>query len=217
MHAMSTAREIESVLFKPVPEGYVYQAPNPWVFGRMRRYIVSEAQKAALLAIVTPPRPWLRIAVITAAIMLWTGAVAGAMWAITGDDQPTTIDFLIMMTLILGPIYLAWVAALRRNLRRMRPILAGAPTTQERITQREMRNAIADAMSLRKTLLIGGLWVFTFTTQVFSLIIRNPKHPLFSDLQSGLNVFTATIAVALAVYYLRAALRKFRQRAASAA
>jgi len=214
---MSTVGEIESVLFKPVPGGYIYQAPNPWVFGRMRRYIVTEAQKTALVAIVAPRRPWLRITVITVAILLWAGGVGGAMWAITGHDQPTAIDFLVMMVLILGPIYLACVAALQRNLRRMQPILAGAPTTQERITRHELRKQMADAMSLRKTALIGGVWAFNCAVQVFSLVIRNAKHPLFSDIQSYLNIFVATLAAGLAIYYLVVAVRKFRQQAAIAA
>jgi hypothetical protein len=213
---MSTVGEIESVLFKPVPGGYIYQAPNPWVFGRMRRYIVTEAQKAALVAIVMPRRPWLRITVIAVAILLWAVGVALAMWAVSGHDQPTAVDFVMMMVLILGPIYLAWVAALQRNLRRMQPILAGAPQTQERISQCEMRKAMADAMSLRKTLLIGSVWAFNCAVQVFTLVIRNAKHPLFSDMQSYLSMFVATLAAGLAIYYGVVVFRKLRERTASA-
>ena len=35
--------------FKPVPEGFIFQAPNPWVFGWPHYYVVSETQKAAIL------------------------------------------------------------------------------------------------------------------------------------------------------------------------
>jgi len=213
---MSTAQEIESVLFKPVPGGFIYQAPNPWVFGRMRRYIVNDAQKAALLAIVTPPRPALRIIVITATILAWTGVVSTGMWVLSGHDNPTAIDFAIMMAMILVPIYLAWVAFLQRNLRRMQPILAGAPRTEERITNRELRRAMTNAMSLRKTLLLGGLWIFSCATQMFGLVIRDAHHPLFSDLQSNLSVFLVVLSAALAVGYLVAAFGKFRQQRAAA-
>jgi hypothetical protein len=213
---MSTAQEIESILFRPVASGYLYQQANPWVFGPMRRYIVNDAQKAALLAIVTPPRPVLRIIVITAIILAWTGAVGTGMWAVSGHDNPTAIDFAIMMVLILVPIYLLWVAFLQRNLRRMAPILAGAPRTQERITNRDLRRAMTNAMSSRKLFLLGSVWVFSCLTQVFSLVIRNARHPLFSDLQSNLNLFVAVLAAALAVWYLLAAVRKLRQQRAAA-
>ena len=53
---MSNAGEIQSVLFKQVPGGYVFQQPNPWVFGASSRYFVNEAQKAALLAIINDSR-----------------------------------------------------------------------------------------------------------------------------------------------------------------
>jgi hypothetical protein len=34
---MSNIAEIEAVLFKEVGGGYVFQAPNPWVFGPRSR------------------------------------------------------------------------------------------------------------------------------------------------------------------------------------
>ena len=91
---MSNAGEIEAVLFKKVEGGYVFQQPNPWLFGRSSRYLVSEAQKAALLAIIMPRRPVLRIAIITIGVLLWAVAVSTAVWAFgSGHDNPTTGDF----------------------------------------------------------------------------------------------------------------------------
>jgi hypothetical protein len=46
---MSNVAEIEAALFKQVGGGWVFQAPNPWVFGRTSRYLVNETQKAELL------------------------------------------------------------------------------------------------------------------------------------------------------------------------
>jgi hypothetical protein len=43
----------ETTMFKEVPEGFVFRAPNPWVFGRARFYLANAAQKAELLSIVT--------------------------------------------------------------------------------------------------------------------------------------------------------------------
>jgi hypothetical protein len=36
--------------FKLTPAGHVFQAPSPWIFARSRYYLVSDAQKAELLA-----------------------------------------------------------------------------------------------------------------------------------------------------------------------
>src|SRR5882757_8285065 len=121
---MSNVGEIEAVLFKKVEGGYVFQQPNPWLFGRSSRYVVSEAQKAALLAIITPRRPVLRIAIITVGVLLWAVAVATAVWAFgSGHDNPAAGDFAAIVVLMVVPMLAALIVALQRNLRRMRPIL----------------------------------------------------------------------------------------------
>ncbi len=213
---MSNVGEIEAVLFKRVAGGYIFQQPNPWLFGRSSRYIVDEAQKAAILAIIMPRRPVLRIAVITAAILLWTAAVATAVWAFgSGHDSPTAGDFVAIFGLIVVPIVGALIFALQRNLRRMRPILAGAPPTDEKITRGELRHAMANALTVKRALLIGAAWSLTCAMQAFSLVVRNARHPLFSDAQSYLNLLTALIALGLAAYYLSIAIRKLRQKPAT--
>jgi hypothetical protein len=208
---MSNVAEIEAALFKQVGGGWVFQAPNPWVFGRTSRYLVNEAQKAELLAIVTPRRPILRIAAITAGILVWAVAASTIVWAVSSYDEPTVTDALAIFALVVVPIFLALVFALRRNLSRMQRVLAGAPRTEERITPRELRHAMANAVSLRRSLLIGALWAVTCLFQVSSLVIRNGRHPLFGDVESYLSFVTATVAAGLAIHYLRLAIRKFRQ------
>jgi hypothetical protein len=208
---MSNVGELQSVLFKQVPGGYVFQQPNPWVFGRSSRYLVSEAQKAALLAIITPRRPILKAVVILIGILLWVAAVAAAM-AFFGHEEPAASDVIAVIVLTAVPMFAALVVALQRNLRRMRAVIADAPRTEERITHSEVRKAMANAMSFKRSLLIGAMWTFTCSMQVFVLVIRNARHPLFSDAQSFVNLFAAIMAAGLAVHYLVIALRKVRQR-----
>ena len=43
----------EAIMFKKGPDGYVFRAPNPWVLGRKRFYLVNEAEKTKLLAVIT--------------------------------------------------------------------------------------------------------------------------------------------------------------------
>lgn len=212
---MSDAAEIEAALFKKVGSGYVFQAPNPWVFGRRNRYLVTAAQKTELLAIITPRRPILRVAVITIAILLWAVAASAIVWAVSSHDDPTASDAVAMLVLILGPMCVALILALRRNLRRMQHILGAAPRTEECITGGELRQAMANAMSFKRSLLIGALWTAVCLLQVFTLAIRNARHPLFSDVQSYLNVFTAVVAAGLAAYYLSLVIRKISHKHAA--
>ena len=155
---MSSAHEIEAVMFKPAGDRYVFQAPSRWVFGRTCRYLVTDAQKQDLLAIVAPPRPGLRVAMIVAVILGWTIAVSSFMWMVSPHDEPTAADVLVMAVLILGPLFLAFALMLRQKLRRMQPILAGAPQTDERITPQERRVAMVSALSPRRAMLYGSLW-----------------------------------------------------------
>jgi hypothetical protein len=208
---MSNVGQIQSVLFKQVPGGYVFQQPNPWVFGRSSRYLVSEAQKAALLAIITPRRPILKAVVILAGILLWVVAVAIAM-AFFGHEEPTASDVVVMIVLTAVPMFAALVVALQRNLRRMQSVLAGAPRTEERITNGEIRKAAANAMSVKRALLTGAIWTFLYSVQVYVLVTQNARHPLFSDTQSFLNLYLVIFTAGVAVYYFVIALRKVRQK-----
>ena len=35
-----------SAMFEPVPGGFIFRAPTPWIFGSTRRYFVEEDQYA---------------------------------------------------------------------------------------------------------------------------------------------------------------------------
>jgi len=205
--------DIESALFKRVAGGHIFQAPNPWIFGQSSHYLVNDSQKAQLLAIITPRRPMLRVAVITAGILLWTVAVAALVWAFSADqDLPTGPEMIAMALLTLVPMFLALVFALQRNLRRMQPVLAGAARTEQRISRSELRQAMAKAMTFRATLLIGAAWVIILLLQIFNLVMGSARHPLFSDAQSFLNVFLVISAAGLAAHYLVIAIRRARSK-----
>ena len=205
---MSNTSEIEAVLFKRSGDRYVYQSPNPWVFGPSKRYLITEAQKAELIALIAAHRPKLRIALVTAGILLWAAAAGLIAWAVSPHDNPSALDAYAILALVVIPLYLAWVAALHRQLRRIHPVIAEAPPTQELIARSELHKAMTDAMSLRKSLLLALTWAFTSATQVWALVMRNWQHPLFSDVQSYFNTFSAMLAAALALYYLAVAVRK---------
>jgi hypothetical protein len=51
--------------------------------------------------------------------------------------------------------------------------------------------------------------------QIFSLVIRNARHPLFSDVQSDLSVFLLVLGAVLTLRYLALAIAKVEQAAES--
>ncbi len=129
------------VFFKPVPGGYVYRAPNTWLLGSRRHFLVTEAQKAAILAIASS----------TVGPVLWiTGATWIALSALLGAAlslwmyryyRPGLVGIGAMISMMLS-IYPAFVLSRQLLLRRLRPILATLPPTSERITSLEERQAI---------------------------------------------------------------------------
>src|SRR5258705_10775537 len=57
-HVTQSSETLNSIIFfKPVPEGYVFRAPNPWIFGPADHYLVSEAQRDEIAAILLPKWP----------------------------------------------------------------------------------------------------------------------------------------------------------------
>ena len=132
----------EATMFKPVPGGYVFRAPNPWVFGRHRFYLVDEKQKTQLLAIVTAHSQvffWLAFVDLFAA--------ASLVFACTSHHGgPTWRDALVMFALVPVCLYGAMVTSMRAMTRQLAPILAGLPRTEQQITTAEAHAAARKAM-----------------------------------------------------------------------
>ena len=74
---------------------------------------------------------------------------------------------------------------------------------------------MANAMSLKRSPLLGAAWTFTCLMQVSILVIRNGRHPLFGDVQSYLNLFTAVVAAGSVAHYVVIAIRKVGQKQAA--
>ena len=88
-----TSKLAALTIFKPVPGGYVYCAPDR-VFGPSRCYLVNEAQKAEIIALTTPRRPilwqvmlWLVFTLFVLATVLIMSVSAGA----SGSMQYVTL------------------------------------------------------------------------------------------------------------------------------
>jgi hypothetical protein len=203
--------QIEAMLFKPVPGGFIHRAPNPWIFGRADHYIVTEAQKADILDVIVARRPFLQVAVITVAMLLWGAGLGTLFWLSSGHEDPTGTDLAIMILLTLGALFVALHLAIRRKAHRLQPILAGAPRTSERITPAELRKSIVKSVPLKAAVWIGVLWTFGGVCQIFALVIRNARHPLFGDAQSFLSLFLVVLSGLLAARYFNMAIGRARR------
>ncbi|SDR56000.1 hypothetical protein SAMN05519103_05259 [Rhizobiales bacterium GAS113] len=203
--------EIEASIFKRVPDGYVFRAPNPWVFGRARHHLASEAQKAEIMSIMVPRRPKLILAAVIVALLLFGAAAGAAGWALSGHDNPTAGDAVIMVAVILGAMYVTLIVSTRHKIHRLAPVLAGMLRTEQTITYADRRQALASTMSFRRVLALGGLLSFSSLLQVFVIFLRSQHHPFLWDPQC---MTTAVAAICLglgAARFFAVAYRKSRQ------
>ena len=110
----NASERLKVVTFKPVAGGWVYRAPNPWVFGDAPHYLVNDAQKAQIEAIIIPRRPVLFGVLLVAGIVAWVFALVGIVWAVSRHDDPTTADViaiavLVAISLVAGLPLAGWI------------------------------------------------------------------------------------------------------------
>ena len=131
------------VVFKPVSGGYVYRAPNRWLFGSKEHFLVTERQKAAILAALTSStRPVLWITGISWIAQSALFGTLVSLWASRSGYSTVGLSGVIGAIAMIISIYPAFVISRQILLRRLRPILEDLPPTNERITSLEERQAI---------------------------------------------------------------------------
>ena len=146
-------QQANEVAFKAVDGGYVFQSPNPWIFARPRYYLVSEEKKAEISQVLGR---WRRLFALCLAICLSFCFAIPAflpmlfkLWpGIAALGLPVFIPLIILVcsTPVVAPqAYLT---------RRLRPLLADAPRTNERITVRHQLATAATSLS-GKLLAVG--------------------------------------------------------------
>jgi hypothetical protein len=182
----------ETTMFKEVPEGFVFRAPNPWVFGRARFYLANAAQKAELLSIITARSQ----AIFWIALIGLIAAGTALMAFASGHDDPTMGDAFIMLALLPVWLYAALLISIRPMARRLEPVLAGLPRTEQKITAVELRQAMGKTMSLPQSLMIAvshGLLAISFAVMVIEKV-----HGRASIFEDGGALALAFAAVAFA-------------------
>jgi hypothetical protein len=194
--------------FKPVPGGWIYRAPNPWVFGDVPHYFVNEAQKAQIEALIVPRWPVLSVVLLLGGIFGWVIAVTTFLWAFSGHENPTTGDLAIMIALIGIPMLAILPVAGLIQTHRLAPILATARLTTERISYAEISQNIRRSTPLKQSLNACIASVFACcSASVTALLHLSARHFVF-DAYVALWGFVAITFGSVSVVWYRRALRK---------
>jgi hypothetical protein len=199
----------EATMFKAVPGGYVFRAPNPWVFGRYRFFLANEAQKSELLSVVKTRSA----AVFWIALIVLIGGSTALLAYGSGHDDPTLGDAILVLALVPVWIYAAILIAIRPMALRLEPMLAGLPRTEERITAADLRQAMQGTVSGPQSLLIGTSQVLlsaSFAVLAFTRL-RGDRLSVSEDATGLVYAFAAAAFAFAAISFFVAAIRKASQ------
>ena len=194
----------EATSFKRVDNGFVFRAPNPWMFGRARNYLVNETQKNEIVARVKRSR---RRSLLIA-LLLWVGFFAAFVFAeafTTGHEDPTIVDAVV---LILAAIISLIVCFHVWYILLLRPSIRGLPLSDERTTFSERREAARQAMQTTAAgsfLLPGFLFSISCIFSAYSFLLRSHGgHLAVGDGTAFASLF-ATIAcgIGAAIFFYR--------------
>jgi hypothetical protein len=193
---------IEAAQFKRVDGGYVFTAPGALLFGRARRYLVNEAQKADIEARMRRTRRMIvPLAIVFTSLMIIGIAALAVFLLDPGLPTVTRALFVLVPTVVV--MLVAIIPVHIYGARALQPLLVGLPQTSERITLRDRIETMAKATSFRHllgwalfSLVLGGLMVLN--------LLKNPDLIwlyAFGAVLFGLNaayfIFLAILKVTL--------------------
>src|SRR4051812_9907284 len=87
---------VQATMFKALGDGFVFQVPRAWPFGSVRHYLVTEAQKAAIVERLMG----YGTRSLLLALLIWVsllGGIAVSIALLTGHDDPTLADVAVLV------------------------------------------------------------------------------------------------------------------------
>jgi hypothetical protein len=149
----------ENIFFKRVPTGWVFQALSPWPFGRRRDYLVSETQRAEIIAFLDHVT-WRHIIAALLFATIVSGLMALALWLTPASWGARLLPILLVCIVAdcLVRTYF-WLA--------LRPLLAGGSRTTERITFTERLRALAAVVPVGPLILFAILLAIVFAFSAY--------------------------------------------------
>ena len=210
-HWIQTKDRVRSAFLRPVPGGYIFRAPNPKVFGAADHYLVNEAQRDAIVAIMVHRRTPLLLALCLGGLVL----AASAGLIVLAPGYPTTVSIAVIATIMLA-VLLSISLSESRKLRQLQPILADARRTDQRITLAEINQTIRDGNSyphLRRMAVTNSIAsLFAAAAAAAQVYLRKPHVGILSDPMSLLLCLGAFICVSSAATSLVRLRQRARQR-----
>jgi hypothetical protein len=208
---MTDARE--TLWFKPVPEGYVFQAPNPWIFARRQRFfLVDEAQKAQLLAVLTARSQSAALTIRILSFLAMFGASGAAIAFIAGGGDHSLAAFSAILIAMLVSMYLAFLIAAGPT-RRVQPLLSGLSPTDQRITAADRRAIAAKQIWLPSRLILVAIHMILsamFFVQAAQKTGGNPAN-ILHNVSTFCSAFAACCFAFSSISLLISALRARKQ------
>jgi hypothetical protein len=187
---------MENALFKPVPGGYLYRAPNPWLFGAARYYVVSDAQKLELAAHHR-----------RALLISFLGIMAAIIVATPFLGAYFSQNFLMGMGISALVGLAIGLVINRRLVQKVNPIVASLPASPDRITR-------ADAFKLQAST-FSPRFILGYAILSFLLFVLMAWYALFG---AEPRETSGLIGVALfgfsTIYFVALYIGKRRQAAA---
>jgi len=204
-----TSKVSDSAYFKQVDGGWVFRAPNPWIFGEAPHYLVDTDTKARISEIVRRPGPfWGLLFLITYVI----GCVALAVLATQAlgfapdPNKASWLELSAFVALVLIPTaaVLPIVAAYQSY--NLRAVLSDAKPTHLRISAREINQELHDRVPRSHYVRIAAAWTFIALLQFGVLVFFAARYSLKLDFLTCLGVLQLVFAIGLAaVFFMRAA------------
>src|SRR3984957_21292205 len=128
--------------FKPVPGGYIARLPVRNFLGGTRSYVVNEAQKQEIVAVLRRQRIMM---ICAAAIFPILGAAIGlgaGIWGLTSDQAVAAIAALLVV--LVPAMMVAMVGYVRR---RLRPLVGTLQPPDQTVSFREQVETVARRIS----------------------------------------------------------------------
>jgi hypothetical protein len=173
--------------FRRVPDGWLYCAPNPWLLGSRRHFVVSEEQKCALAAELR--RTW---RFLFGAIIVVIGVTMPMAMPAQNHGPFTRLAAASFAGLILGSAfnaYLSW---------KIRPIIAELRPTTRRITSGAMFQVPAAVLSRGSVVFFGLTSLALFVLTALPPFLTSARFDALS--LCGALLFGASTIYWLALY-----------------
>jgi hypothetical protein len=203
------------ILFKPVPGGFVYRAPNPWLLGRADHYFVTEAQKDDITARSQPPSLMAMFSSLMAMLLLGVGAAMTFNWFRHSYQlvETTSGDIAIILVAVLASMLLAFRMTFRSQMERLRSLLATLPKSDVKITRADLRRAVLDMNSTKQLWYQVGISVFAAAVMLSQVYFqfRHNRSVLSGDPVSILLLVAACLSGGVAILQILFAMQKARQ------